>query len=263
MDPSARAAGVRQLVKSLSPPSADEDGEQLRNLNTLVGMILDPSQNVGVLEAVYKTDSEALAAALVFWHKKHADAPTRGGEASPFTRAVEGLSKNVQAEAAGAKVAVGTAALQLHLEFFLSSSVLSALPLSGEDGITPFALLEKLVLPSLLFTKAKAKRAHAAWDTVLKSGVVEKVDLFRGCEEIVVEGKGSDESKDLAVLNEKLSGKLAGEFALIYVSGGMVVEQYLCGHHQGISSRQTTSLRIPLFLFISSRETQTPNQTRD
>lgn len=214
VDPSARSAGVRQLISSL-PSSSHLDTEQTKNLYTLTDIMLDPSQDASVLDTLYETAPEKLANALAYVQEQVKE-EEKGRTLLMIV--IDRLSRNIQSWGEGTKVFMIAPALELHLGFFLSPTFLSQLSSMTDSGleqesITHFTLLEKLVFPSLLFTQASWKRTFVAWRTVFQSGIVEKSDLFRGCKEIVgaEEIEKHVESKRLVELNGKLSAKLAGE----------------------------------------------------
>lgn len=191
IDSTTRITGITHILSSLSSsPSSPPAKEQI---NTLIALLTNPSEDLSVLTALFTTAPATLASALLSF-----------GPGKFQSEILDVL-------AGGVLPTVGREALALYLEFF-SRHILSY---SESVAVT----MESLVFfPLVLLTKPRQKKAIVAWAALAK--VTEGLDMFRGCASIVVGAKSGGNGVDtersfsydeMVEVNDKVATQIAGE----------------------------------------------------
>jgi U3 small nucleolar RNA-associated protein 10 len=200
IDISARIIGVKHIIQSLPSSAPAESGTVVtEHLDLLIGLITNLSEDQSVVSAVYETSPGPLASNLM-------------SDAGRFIAGVvDVLSRNVLLKAE-------RPLLRLHLNFFANV----ILTHSMTDAIVVRAVVEKLFLPVLLFSKPKQKRASLAWEIISSSPeAFDKADVLKGCAEIVKIGlqnaKNKLTSEEMVEVNDKIINQITGAYEFLAV----------------------------------------------
>ena len=193
IDLTARTIGVKHILQSLPGDASVESGSgTTEHLDLLISLITNPSEDQSIVNAIYETSPGSLASYML-------------SNAGRFVSDIVGvLSTKVIPHAE-------RPLLRLHLDFFTNA----ILTHSMVDAVMARTIVEKLFLPSLLFSKPKQRRALLAWEVISSSPkAFEKVDLLKGCAEIVETlSQGSKDKlgpREMVEANDEVANRIAG-----------------------------------------------------